>query len=78
MGYRLEQLLRWCSEDRLIEGFQYNREDKIVRVTINRAQQELPPDQALVFLRKLIRARNMQPARPTPDLPAQPPQRNEA
>lgn len=61
-GYTLHQLLAWCYDDHLIET--YAIEGDKVFVQTEGSTQELNGEQAIIFLKALIRA--------TPELPDDP------
>ena len=54
-GYSLDQLLSWCVEDRLIDGFE-RRESRVVIVQ-GEVRHELAAGEAETFLRAAFRPR---------------------
>lgn len=53
-GYSLDQLLHWCEEDRLIDG--YDKTDESVVIFLNGGSRRLSHDEATSLLKGMFTA----------------------
>lgn len=59
-GYTLDQLLRWCKQDRLIDGFR--KVDGAILIWSNGTERSLSYDDARLYLTQMFTAVHRNPA----------------